>query len=451
MTPLVPIMLFGWVPFTCLLCFRYLNYRAILLSVIGGTLFLPYTGYNLPGLPRFDRSSAIALGLIIGLRLSGMRANVQFRWRLYDLPVLIFCLVPLFSSLNNGFGVYEGLSGIYSRTMEYGTFYLAGRMYFSSDISLQGLCRGIVIGGLLYMPLCWYEIRMSPQLSNIFYGFFPHSFAQQFRYGGFRPVVFMYHGLMVALWMALCTVLAYWFWRDGRWRSIKGIPMSILVFLLALTTVLCKSANGWFALLLGCVSFTLYRLFSVRIILVFLLLVLSYPALRISGLVSETEITGVVSHVLDSTRVGSLGIRLRQEDLFVENILKRPLLGWGRIGRAWPRREDEKKAIDMVDSLWLIYFAVNGFTGLISFYAMLLLGPWLVYRNGKRKIWRREARLPAVALSFLVLLFAVDSYVNGMPLPVYFLAAGSLVGYSLRIGVQGQTQEVKTRNALSAT
>lgn len=57
--------------------------------------------------------------------------------------------------------------------------------------------RFLVIAGLIYTVPMLYEIRMSPQLHTIFYGYFPHSFGQQARGGGFRPVVFMGHGLLV--------------------------------------------------------------------------------------------------------------------------------------------------------------------------------------------------------------------------------------------------------------
>jgi hypothetical protein len=45
------------------------------------------------------------------------------------------------------------------------------------------------------------------------YGYFPHSFAQQLRYGGYRPVVFMGHGLLVALFAAIALISAVVMWQ----------------------------------------------------------------------------------------------------------------------------------------------------------------------------------------------------------------------------------------------
>ena len=58
MTPLVPIMLFGWVPFTILLFMRLPAHRAVLVAVIGGWLLLPTAGYNWPGIPPYGKATA---------------------------------------------------------------------------------------------------------------------------------------------------------------------------------------------------------------------------------------------------------------------------------------------------------------------------------------------------------------------------------------------------------
>ena len=42
------------------------------------------------------------------------------------------------------------------------------------------------------------EVRLSPQINTWIYGFFQHDFIQMMRYGGFRPIVFLPHGLWVA-------------------------------------------------------------------------------------------------------------------------------------------------------------------------------------------------------------------------------------------------------------
>src|SRR5439155_21163091 len=97
------------------------------------------------------------------------------------------------------------------------------------------------IGGLVYVPLCWFEVRMSPQLHVWVYGVRHHAFVQQMRDGGYRPMVFMQHGLMVAMWMAMTSLIGCWLWKAKTIRQIGDVPMYVLVPAMLLTVYLCKS------------------------------------------------------------------------------------------------------------------------------------------------------------------------------------------------------------------
>ena len=443
MTPLVPIMLFGWVPLTVILFFSLKPHRAVLFAVIGGWLLLPVAGYNLPGLPVYSKSTAIALGLILGGRLSGQRQKASFAWRIYDLPMVLWCLSPLITSITNDLGWYDGLSGSFGHFVGWLVPYLAGRIYFNTSEKLRDLCLGIIIGGIVYGALCLYEIRMSPQLSKIFYGFFPHDWIQHKRYGGWRPIVFMQHGLMVALWMAISSTVAFWFWRSRDIKRLLGMPMSFIVMALVITALLCKSANGWFFLALGCCGYFMrsrYKLF-----LLLLLLVPLYMGLRISGFVSLQNVEMVASSIFDAERVGSLTIRLLQEDLFVQKAMGKPLFGWGGYSRGWPiDPETGKKMIRMVDALWIIIFSSKGFFGLVSLMSSILIGPWIVLRSFMKKTKELDLDfMPQVVLSLIVILFMIDCLVNAMVNPIYIMTSGALVGCYL-----AQKQEDHGRTAL---
>ena len=435
MTPLVPLMLFGWIPFTVILFFTLKPHHAVLCSVIGGCLFLPMRGYDLPGLPEYTKSTAIAIGLIMGGRLSGHRRAASFRWRLYDFPMILWCLCPIATSLSNNLGFYDGLSTSFSQVVVWGVPYLAGRVYFDSAEKLRDLCLGIIVGGLLYLPLCLYEIRMSPQLSINFYGFFPHSFGQMKRYGGFRPIVFMQHGLMVSLWMAVTTTVAFWLWRSRDVLHLKGIPMGFLVATLMITTVLCKSVNGWFALAVGCGCYLFSRRGKARLPLILLLLAIPlYIGLRMTGVVAGHEVESVAAHVVDAERAGSLAYRLEEEDLFSRRAFERPILGWGGYGRNRIDPVTGKKIRKAIDALWLIEFGAKGFLGLLSLFVGMLSGPWLVLRNmsNKSKYAHFIGPVPVV-LSLVVILFMIDSLLNGMINPVYIVCSGALVSFSVAV------------------
>ncbi|ADH86466.1 hypothetical protein [Desulfurivibrio alkaliphilus] len=436
MTPLVPIMLFGWVPFTVMLFFTLKPHRAVLVAVIGGWLLLPATGYSWEGIPPYNKNVAISMGLILGGWLSGQYFKANFKWRIYDLPMVLWCLAPIPTSLTNQLGLYDGLSGFYSQIMTWGIPYLAGRIYFKNNETLRDLCLAVVIGGFVYAILALYEIRMSPQLSNMVYGFFPHSFLQHFRYDGFRPIVFMQHGLMVSLWIALSATVAFWLWRSRAVERLGGIPMAFIVAVLVITTILCKSANAWVALALGCGGYFVYRKPGLHFIFPLLLLVVPlYIGLRISGMVAAGDVEVLVAKVFDEDRTSSLAIRLLQEDLFSQKALESPLFGWGGYGRGWPVDPDTgRNVIQMVDAFWTIVFNSRGFFGLISMVVAMLLGPWLVLcgKALKRGVDVTEIITPVI-LSMVVILFMLDSLFNAMVNPVYLMTSGALLGWYLSL------------------
>lgn len=409
---------------------------------------MPVATYNIPGLHAYTKNAVIAISLILGGRLSGHRQSSSFQWRVYDLPMIIYCLCPMATSFLNQLSFYDGLSASYYQAVMWGIPYLAGRIYFESIEKLRDLCIGIVVGGLLYIPLCLYEIRMSPQLSNMFYGFFPHSFVQHMRYGGFRPIVFMQHGLMVALWMALSSTVAFWLWRGREIERIKGFPLSmpLLVVALVITTVLCKSASGLFALVIGCCSYYIFKRFKSN--LPFLLLLIAIPfyvGVRTTDCISIDEIKSVAENFVDKDRIESLGFRLMEENLFSHKTLERPYFGWGGYSRGWPVNPDTgENMIKMIDATWLITFNTYGFVGLVSLFMALLIGPWYILCFNRYPSPVASNLIPTV-LSLVVILFMIDALFNGMVNPVYILVSGALMSWHLTfepIGNRRMKEEV---------
>ncbi|WP_028584987.1 hypothetical protein [Desulfogranum mediterraneum] len=430
MSLLVPVMLFGWVPLTVLLFFRIKPHHAALVCVIGGMLFLPMTGYSFSGFPDYSKETAIALGLILGGRLSGKGQEFPLKIQLYDMLMIAWCLCPIASSLTNNLGIYDGLSSSLAQSLKWGVPYFAGRKYFCDKESLKDLLLALLIGGLLYAPLCLYEVRMSPQLSNIIYGFFPHSWVQHLRYGGYRPIVFMQHGLMVSLWIAIAATAALWCWRSQLITNVKGIPTSALFILLTITCFFCKSANGFFAFTVGCVL-----LKQPKLIYLTLLSIPCYLVLRMNNVITIDDLTTFTHQYLDTERVDSLAIRLLQEDLFYQRALEQPFFGWGGYDRGKPIDPHTGQPIKiMIDSLWIITMRSRGFVGLITLFSAMLIGPWL-WLQKVRKYKKDDPEndfLPQVLLSLIVVLFMIDSLLNGMINSVYILISGALLGTYLK-------------------
>jgi len=421
--------MFGWPVMTVILFSRLHPRHAALVSLIGAVLFLPMMTYDLPGIPAYSKTAAASLGILIGIMLFDSARLVRFRLHAYDLPMLIWCLFcPIATSLSNDLGLYNGLAVAVTQILEWGVPYLTGRIYFNNREALKDLAIAIVIGGLIYVPLCLYEVRMSPQLSNVIYGFFPHSFTQHVRFGGYRPIVFMQHGLMVSLWMAISTVVAFWLWRSRQVVTLRGVPMGMVVITLAVITILCKSVNGWFALLAGCGSYYLYK--NLKTIKPFKLLIgicIGYTVLRSTGLWDAQILPDLVARYIDQNRADSLAFRLIQEDLFSDWTMYRPWFGWGGYGRNRPMDIYTSQTFDTIDAMWLIVFSTYGYIGLASLFGAMLTGPWLALTRYSKQFGQKAIGTEGIVLCLAVILFMVDGLFNSMVNPIYIMITGGLL------------------------
>ena len=93
------------------------------------------------------------------------------------------------------------------RSIKWGVPYFLGRSYLLEPRALRELTWAIFLGGLVYVPLCLFEMRISPQLHKWAYGFRSSAFAMELRWGGYRPQVFMQSGLAVAMWMTSASLV----------------------------------------------------------------------------------------------------------------------------------------------------------------------------------------------------------------------------------------------------
>ena len=82
-------------------------------------------------------------------------------------------------------------------------FFLA-RSLLAQERALAELPRALVLAGLIYSVPIVIENVIGPELHRMVYGFIQHDYAQSIRFGGFRPYVFMPHGLWVAFFAMMC-------------------------------------------------------------------------------------------------------------------------------------------------------------------------------------------------------------------------------------------------------
>jgi hypothetical protein len=423
---LVPIALFGWIPLVILSFTLFPPRKAVIAAYLVGWLLLPVATYDLPGFPDYGKGSATNVGVALGALIFDTARVRRLRWRWLDWAVLVFCISPFLSSMSNGLGLYDGISTSLAQFITWGIPYAVGRAYFADGPGLEALALGVVIGGLCYVPLCLWEIRMSPQLHYQLYGYSQHSFGQTIRGGGYRPMVFLQHGLAVGLWMAAASVVAFAVWRWSGRKRLLNQPMALVALGILATSVLCKS-TGATALLFGglAVMWWTRRRSSPLAFYALGLLPFVFIPLRATGLWTGEDLVDTVAQVLPD-RAQSLGWRFDAENLLSARARERWFLGWGGWGRSAVRVGEEFDIEVVTDSLWILVFGKQGALGLVAALCMLVLPVVTFARACPRKLWRHPRVAPALALAMALSSYMIDNLFNDMPNPLYMLIAGGL-------------------------
>ncbi|WP_373479517.1 O-antigen ligase domain-containing protein [Geminocystis sp.] len=429
-----------WLPITIYLFKKFPPRKAVIVSFLGGLLFLPRkAGFALPLIPDYEGMIATCYGIFIAIIIYDSQIFRKFKFSWFDLPIILFGISPFFSSLSNFsdlniiFALYDGINQSISQSFQWGMPYFLGRLYLNNLSGLKELAINTIKGGLIYVPLCLYEIRMSPQIHKIVYGYFPHSFAQTIRLGGWRPQVFMNHGLMLGLFMMSATLLAIWLWQGKVIKKIWGIPMEWVVVILLVTFILIKSSGAYVLLGLGLIILASAKWLRSNLPLILLMIgIVYYLAIASTGNFNGDNLVRFANNSFGEERSGSLEFRLNNEKLLGERARERILFGWAGWGRNkvltadWKGRLEDKS---VTDSFWIIVFGVNGLFGLITLITSLLLPVFYfaVFRY-PAKTWFHPQVASAAVLSVSLTLFVIDCLVNAMFNPIFPLISGGLSG-----------------------
>jgi len=433
MNALVPIALYGWVP-ACLILFAILpKHRAVMAAFLIAWLFLPVVHEPVLGI-RWTKMRATCYGLLLAALVYDAARLFAFSPKLWDLPVLAWCTCPFPSSMANGLGVYDGLSQSLEMTVVWGLPYILGRVYLVTPAALTELCVAVVVSGVVYSPLCLVEVQMSPQMHTWVYGYFPHSFAQTVRFGGYRPAVFMEHGLAVGTWLTSAGLIAFWLWWTGAVTKLplvygRVVPMGLVAGGLAVVTVLCKSSGaiglgvvGW-VVLMAC---RYVRALAPVLLLVLCSLFPAYCYSRGSGAWSGMDLGEAIADAFDRDRAASFIFRLDNENILIEKAVEAPVFGWG----GWGRNrvfDREGKDITVTDGLWIIALGERGMYGLAALSATLLAPGLRGVAVFPIRVWANPRFAPAAVLTVVLVLYAVDSLLNAMVNPVMMLVAGGVM------------------------
>ncbi|NQZ70439.1 MAG: hypothetical protein HRT89_20495 [Lentisphaeria bacterium] len=267
---------------------------------------------------------------------------------------------------------------------------------------------------------------MSPRLHKIIYGFHPHNFGQTRRWGGWRPVVFMEHGLMVGMWMSTACLAGWHLLRTGQLSKLLHKQGLLVVLCLFAVTILCKSTGALLLLILGLFTLRIAIQWKKRFPLVIIsLLPVCYIILRISGLWTAQDSSEILLKYLPEERVESLIFRFDNEDILMAKAKLQPYFGWGRWRRSFVYNESGKASVP--DGMWILIFGQNGYIGLIALFMALLLPQLLALRRYPPASWEKNPNVKvAISLILLLGLFTIDGLLNNMYNPMATVISGGL-------------------------
>jgi hypothetical protein len=416
---------------------RSLN-TALVWTILGGYLLLPVgASIKFEGVPAFDKGSIPNIAALIGCVLIAWR-RVRFFYGFGWPELLISMLIigPFITSALNsdtiviggvvlpGVGTYDALSAAVGQLISFLPFILA-RQFLRNPEDNNEIFRILVVAGLAYSVPVLFEVRMSPQLHSWIYGYFPHDFAQQIRDGGFRPVVFLGHGLLVAFFMMTAVVAAAAFWRTQT-RLFRLPTVGIMAYLSGILIV-CKTLGAlvYGAVLTGIVRFTRPQL-QLRFAMLLVAVALLYPMLR-AGDLFPTRLILSLAETVSVDRAQSLQVRFENEDQLLDRAWQRFAFGWGRFGRSRIINEDSGKDDSITDGRWIITMGQFGFVGFLAEFGMLALA---VVRAAAafRFVESEREQIFLAALSLIVAINMIDLLPNASLSPWTWLLAGALLG-----------------------
>jgi hypothetical protein len=424
--------------------------EATLWTILGGFLLLPVdAAIKIEGVPQFDKISVSNLAALAGCFMVSRRHLRLKSLGIAGVLLFIFLFSPLITAELNrdpivlpywtieGETFYDAVSAVVGQFLFVIPFFL-GRQILRGAEDSERMLRVLVIAGLAYSVPMWFEIRMSPQLHTWIYGYFPTSFNQQFRDGGFRPVVFLGHGLVAAFFIMTTAVASAAFWR-AQVRVFKFSPAGTTAYLCTLLA-LCKTLGDliYGAVLVPLVRWTQPRL-QVRLAVVLASVALLYPVFRAADIIPTDAIVTMISSI-SAERAGSLKTRFDNESQLLARASERPLFGWGRWGRNRVYNGETGQDTSFTDGRWVITIGSWGIFGFLAEFSLLSLPIFRAFSIIKFTESSRE-RIFFAALTLILGVNMIELLPNSTFTPWTWLLAGSLLGRSETLSAFGRGRD----------
>ncbi len=403
----------------------------------GGLMFLPQSlDFDLPGWPPVGKFELAPTVCLVGSMIAQSKRHTR---RVYFSGAALFIWIGVIGwfftvstnrdvltfgptqlpALKNQDAMYAGVTWL----MTQGASFFVARAMHRSTADIEDLLYVVTLIGITQIPLCLYELRMSPQLHRIFYGYSVLNFQHVKRGDGFKPTAFTTHGLHMAIFLftaVTCSAVL----KKVNSQKLKSYMTATFLSLWALLLVSKNVGANVFALIALAVIFWTSPKFHLRVVWVIVGFVILYPYLRSTG---QLDVYGFVDWIAERSpeRAQSLGFRFINEDAMLARALERPWFGWGGYGRNYVFKETG--TTDTIpDGAWIIAISMRGLVGLIGLFGMLIL-PLIGWGSSLRRLARREQQL-LVGLILIATFGLLDLIPNGIFGPSAAYLAGAVQG-----------------------
>lgn len=384
--PLVMVVLFKKLPAD----------KALVWSFLGAFMLLPPEVYiDLPLVPTLNKYTLPSMAaFLLCMIMTDQKIRLFPASKVISLLMMAYVLSPLVTVMTNreplfyahvylpGMTVYDAISEILKHAITIIPFIL-GFNFISNPTARRNFLTAFMIAGLIYSIPILLEVRLSPQINNWVYGYFPGLFGQQIRFGGYRPTVFMGHGLVVAYFilMAVLSAAILFAGSKGEERSrYFGIFLYLLVIL-----ILCKTVAAvlYAIMLLPIIMFCGPRIKG-WVVLVCSILVLAYPVLRAADAVPVDRMLEYAA-LIQAERAQSLGFRFDNEKELLDHAGQKSLAGWGYWNRNRVFDPETGRNLYVPDGYWIVILGTLGWVGYICIFGLLtvpLIRMWKLRNRG---------------------------------------------------------------------
>jgi hypothetical protein len=431
--------LFGFLPLGVALFSVLRPAVAALLVFLISFMFLPeMVELDFPMVPGIGKQEVAGIACLVGVML---RARGRL-WRARplrgpDIFVLLLFVGDLGTALTNpdiivwgptvlpALSLHEAMSLIVYDLLRYLVPFLVGRALFTTGRDLKSLLAALSLAGAIYTPFLFVELMMSPQLHHWIYGFHQHDFLQTIRGGGYRPMVFMPHGLAVGLFMAWSAMAGVTLLKAKK--RVAGLPPLFVTAYDMGWLLACKSLGAAiYAFVFLPVLWLLRPRAVVRFAAFLAVVVIAYPMLRATGLFPEKALVDGAA-VVSARAAQSLDFRFSMEKLLSDRAAERPVFGWGRFRRSMIFDDYTGRDVSVSDGHWIVVYGIQGAWGFLCTFG-LIVWPIFVLRRRLRRVQAPDERIMLAGLACILAVGAVDLLPNALHNSFTVFLAGALWG-----------------------